>query len=83
MSLAMAVISSTALERPWTRGAMELPVRAPLKQSQTRWLAIAAEPPLPQVKMAPPLRTRAASNSPAAVTALRSTVFSAAATAPT
>src|SRR5512139_2980145 len=51
MSLAIAVISSMVADRLITRGRRAVLVAMPFEQSQVRWLAIAAEPPLPQAKI--------------------------------
>ena len=47
MSLEIAVSSSTLLLRLSTLGTRSVSVRIPFVWSQTRWLAIDADPPLP------------------------------------
>ncbi|MNR22435.1 hypothetical protein D3C85_1393840 [compost metagenome] len=78
MSLTIAVISSTADERLFTLGFSQLLLRTPFMQSQTRWLEMAAEPPLPHEKIIFPWAARSARRRPAAASAPRSTVLAAA-----
>src|SRR5260370_35076632 len=51
MSLAIAVINSTVFDRLTTLERSVVLVAMPFEQSLVRWLAIAAEPPLPQAKI--------------------------------